>query len=88
MPNRSVSWIFTHGRGIAQLYSNNSKYLLVLNNYQLITVLYFQKTGFATIKYGDLLSLLKIEDEPFYKNSLMSLLKYGVLVKVGGTGKI
>jgi hypothetical protein len=29
-----------------------------------------------------------VEDEPFFKNSLMNLLKYGVLVKTGSSVKI
>ncbi len=40
------------------------------------------------MKYGDLLSTLKIEDEPFFKNSVMNLLKYGVLVKSNNNVKI
>ena len=35
-----------------------------------------------------MLSALKVEDEPFFKNSLMNLLKYGVLVKTGNPVKI
>jgi len=33
MPNRSISWIFTHGRAIVQYYPNSGvKYILVLNS--------------------------------------------------------
>lgn len=33
MPNRSVSWIFNHGRAIVQFIPNsNSKYILILNS--------------------------------------------------------
>ena len=33
MPNRSVSWIFSHGRAIVQLLTDSGqKYILVLNS--------------------------------------------------------
>lgn len=89
MSNRSVSWIFTHGRAIVQLINRAGvKFILVLNNYQLQVLLHIQNGGYAPVKYGDLLTALKIEDEPFFKNSVMNLLKYAVLVKANSTVKI
>jgi len=61
---------------------------LVYSDYQLLVLLSLKKRGFAPIKYGDLLTLLKIEDENFFKNSVMSLLKNGVLVKQIASVKI
>jgi hypothetical protein len=38
MPNRSVSWIFTHGRAIVQFVPNsNTKYILILNSTSSLT---------------------------------------------------
>lgn len=89
MPNRTISWIFTHGRAIVQIINRTgNKFVLVLNNYQLLTLLHIQNSEYKSIKYGDFLTDLKVEDEQFYKNSLMNLLKYGVLVKTGNPVKI
>lgn len=54
----------------------------------MLALLAFHNNEYRPAKYGDLLSALKVEDEPFFKNSLMNLLKYGVLLRTGGSGKI
>ena len=50
--------------------------------------MHFRRTNYAAVKFSDLLVLLKVEDEQFFKNSLTSLLRNGVLVKKGGSVKI
>jgi predicted component of viral defense system (DUF524 family) len=53
-----------------------------------LTLLFLKRHEYAPAKYSELLAQLKIEDEPFFKSSLMSLLKNGVLVKQGVPVKI
>jgi SepF-like predicted cell division protein (DUF552 family) len=53
-----------------------------------LALLFIQTNEYRPAKYGDLLSTLKIEDEPFFKSSLLNLVKYGVLVKTGNAVKI
>ena len=71
-----------------EIYTCCQQYTDIDLDYQLLLLLFLKKRGFAPAKYGDLLSQLKIEDENFFKNSVMSLLKNGVLVKQGQSVKI
>ena len=58
----------------------NSKFEFNLD-YQLLILLYIQKHGFKKVSIADLLSDLKIDDEPSFIASILMLCKVGIVLK-------
>lgn len=62
--------------------------LSLIQDYQLCILLYLQRIGFKSVKIGELLQELKVEDELTFNASIMMLLKAKVINKQGNPSKI
>ena len=87
-PGRQITWIFNFGRSVVMVKFNENRYILYLNNYQLLILLCLQRRSFKGLKISDLIGQIKPEDEPGFIASISMLTKKGIIKKSGNSPKI
>ena len=81
---RTLQWALTNSMVEIETNKFDKKYTLICNTFQAAILVFFNEIGFSkSVAKGDIISLLKFEDEDDFNVSITPLISIGLLLQAG-----